>query len=107
MALARWQEGRYVADSARPVGVASSLLKGLRDQVSVNDCVLVGFDFPIGIPESYARSLETPSFLELLPLLGSGEWSEFFDVCRTKEEISVRRPFFPRGCVGVRREHLL
>ena len=38
------------------------------------------------------------SFPEALHEFGHGDWSEFYDVCTTPAQISVRRPFFPNSC---------
>ena len=44
--------------------------------------VLLGFDFPIGVPSSYGRQTGFRNFRQLLPALGEGVWSHFFDVAR-------------------------
>jgi mannose-6-phosphate isomerase-like protein (cupin superfamily) len=46
------------------------------------------------------------SFREVLPELGRGEWERFFDPAERPEEISVRRPFYPRRPGGSKHEHL-
>ncbi len=68
---------------------------------------LVGFDFPIGLPTAYARLARVRSFTELLPLLGTGAWSSFFEVARTTSEVSLHRPFYPHAPGGKKREHLV
>jgi hypothetical protein len=74
--------------------------------------VLAGFDFPIGLPESFGRRLGKRmgcgSFLEALPELGHGEWRDFFCVAEHPGDISIQRPFYPAGpAQGSRRRHLL
>lgn len=57
--------------------------------------VLMGFDFPIGVPAAYARQTGFASFRDALEAFGTGAWSRFFDVAGTIEEISIQRPFYP------------
>ena len=57
-------------------------------------------DAPIGLPAAYAARLATgaedfPAFLAQLP-----SDAAFFDVCDTIAEVSLARPFFPRGVQG-------
>jgi len=73
---------------------------------AAQDGVLVGFDFPIGLPLAYARKAKITSFLEALAGFGEGEWAAFYHVAETVDEISVRRPFYPARPGGTRREHL-
>jgi hypothetical protein len=68
--------------------------------------VVLGVDAPIGIPRAYAAAAGVERFLDWLPALGEGRWGAFFDVCDTKEEISLTRPFYPRTGGGTSREHL-
>jgi hypothetical protein len=58
--------------------------------------VLVGFDFPIGLPLAYAERVGADSFPDLLPQLGEGPWGGFYDTAERAEDISLRRPFYPR-----------
>jgi hypothetical protein len=68
--------------------------------------VFAGFDFPIGLPVAYADRAGVSSFRQLLPRLGVGEWDRFFDPAERPDEISLRRPFYPRRPGESRREHL-
>lgn len=65
--------------------------------------VLVGFDFPIGLPTAYAERAGIESFLEALKRFDEG----FYDVARTPAEVSLARPFYPDRPGGRRRQHLL
>ncbi len=70
--------------------------------------VLAGFDFPIGVPMAYAQRAAFPDFPAALAAFGHGEWAEFYHVAATPEEISIRRPFYPRRAIaGAKRNHLL
>jgi hypothetical protein len=70
--------------------------------------VLAGFDFPIGVPMAYAQRTAFPDFPAALAAFGHGEWAEFYHVAATPDEISIRRPFYPRRAIaGAKRSHLL
>jgi hypothetical protein len=58
-------------------------------------CILAGFDFPIGIPMCYAEQTHVTHFLQLLPMLGRGEWEQFYNPVSIPSEISLHRPFYP------------
>ena len=42
-----------------------------------------------------------------MSLLGTGEWSDFYEPAERADEISVRRPFYPRRHGGASQRHLL
>jgi hypothetical protein len=70
---------------------------------------MLGFDFPIGVPRAYAEMAGVEDFIELLRSCGRAPWREFFDVADSPDEVSLRRPFYPRtyGPKGAkRRSHL-
>ena len=62
---------------------------------------IVGFDFPIGIPARYATQAGISDFRAWLADVGHGEWRRFFDIAENREEISLKRPFYPAGTQGV------
>jgi hypothetical protein len=96
---------KYVLSPTANVGDGSSLLVRLRRQQDT--CVLVGFDFPIGLPAAYSRRIRLPSFEAGLRVFGGPGWEDFYAVADCQAEISVRRPFYPRASKrGVEREHL-
>jgi hypothetical protein len=57
--------------------------------------VLLGVDFPLGLPLAYAERFGVEDFTALLPQLGQGEWHDFYRVAERPEEISLHRPFYP------------
>ncbi len=71
--------------------------------------VLLGFDFPIGLPDHYGRKSGFRSFPEALHAFGHHEdWRHFFEIASTPDEISVYRPFYPRSSrKGSKRDHLV
>lgn len=96
----------YVLSAAEPVGAGDSLLSRLASRASGGN-VLVGFDFPIGVPLAYARRAGVESFVALLPALGAGRWSRFFEPAEGAAEISLARPFYPRRPGGTSRAQLV
>ena len=100
-------DGRYTAFTPELVGNPGSLIGQLRTEAGETGCALAGFDFPIGVPASYAERAGISSFRALLPNLGSGEKKDFYSVCDKPEQISVHRPFYPDGeYKGRRKEEL-
>jgi hypothetical protein len=107
MALARLEAaGRYTASAPLLVGDTSRLLEGLLEQAA-GGSVLVGFDFPIGIPLSYAQNIGASDFMQLLPCLGSQEWDSFFLPAAAPTEISLYRPFYPIRPGAAKQQQLL
>jgi len=99
------RRGSWQASRPEPVGDVPTLLSRLAAEAA-GGCVLVGFDFPIGLPAAYAERAGITSFREALPELGRGSWARFFEPAERPEEISLHRPFYPRRGGGTRHEHL-
>ena len=95
------------ADRRYVVGAPEIITPAALLEVAAEPSTLLGFDFPIGIPSAYATRAGVTSFADLLPTLGVGVWSTFFNVARTESEISLWRPFYPNGVGGTKREHLV
>ncbi len=102
-------EPRYVVDSLGHAGDGRSaeggLLNGLRADALPGQ-LMIGFDFPIGLPLAYAKAAGIASFPEFLAVVGAPPWDEFGVVARRPGEITLRRPFYPQAPGGARREHL-
>jgi hypothetical protein len=88
-------------------GEPRDLIPAIRSNLNSQECALVGFDFPIGVPACHARMAGIRDFKTLLLQLGAGSWSNFFDCARRSEEISLRRPFYPFKPGGTKQSHLL
>jgi hypothetical protein len=69
--------------------------------------VLVGFDFPIGLPQSYAERAGIDNFLTFLDEFRAGRWAEFDQVAEHPQQISLQRPFYPLRPGHARLIHLL
>jgi hypothetical protein len=86
----------YTAYAPELVGEPGTLVERLVAQAGQRGCVLLGFDFPIGLPVRYAERARIRDFLALLPKLGHSDWSEFYTVAERPDHISLRRPFYPQ-----------
>ncbi|MBP2547914.1 hypothetical protein J2858_000807 [Neorhizobium galegae] len=88
------------------VGDTATLIERLRARSNRDGALLLGFDFPIGLPEAYARAAGIGSFREALSLFGSGVWSDWYSVADHRNRISLHRPFYPARPGGTQRAHL-
>jgi hypothetical protein len=55
----------------------SSLFLQVKPHLHKFGCILIGFDFPIGIPSSYASNVGITDYLATLPEFGQNEWTQF------------------------------
>lgn len=99
--------GNYQVTPPEIVGELTDLLQEIKTLADEDNCVLIGFDFPIGLPLTYARKAGIEDFLSLLPELGNSEWGEFYTVAEIASEINLRRPFYPQRPGGTRQQQLL
>lgn len=99
--------GSYIIETPKPVGEPSTFLYRIKQRVNSKAAILIGFDFPIGIPLTYARNAGIKGFLSLLPQLGNDEWKDFYRVAETPEQIHIHRPFYPNKPGGKRIRELL
>ena len=90
-------DGAYTADVPTEVGLHGSPLRRLGVPEGIDGPVLLGFDFPIGLPAAYASRGGISSFQAGLAFFGTGDWARFYDVCMRPEEIPLFRPFYPHG----------
>jgi len=97
-------DGRYTAFAPKPVGNLGSLVGRLRTEAGKTGCAFAGFDFPIGVPEFYAKRAGISAFRTLLKRLGHRKWKDFYSVCDKPDQISVNRPFYPNGAYKGRRK---
>jgi hypothetical protein len=88
-----------------PVGDTNVFLAKL---ISGSRPTLVGFDFPIGLPQFYGEATGLSGFLSALETFGTAPWPRLYEVAGTPDEISIQRPFYPRQATkGVKRSNLL
>ncbi len=100
-------DGGYQAEAPEPVGDATTLVQRLREEAGPGAAILLGFDFPIGVPTAYADRAGIDQFVPFLLGLGDGEWAEFLEVAREAGQISTRRPFYPYAPGGKRQQDLV
>ena len=106
MCWARNTPTGVVVDAPVPVGDLGDFWTRVHSAAPYGYAV-VGFDFPIGVPNAYARRAGVTSFRDTLPDLGEGRWSDFYAVCEEPAEISLERPFYPFRPGGTKRSHLV
>lgn len=101
------QTGGYLILAPQKVINAPDLLSSLRRQAGLEAAILIGFDFPIGLPWNYARQIGSNRFLDVLPKLGGPDWPDFYLPASHAEQISIRRPFYPNKPGGTRQQQLV
>ncbi len=95
-------EGRYVAFAPEPVGPLDRLCSRLGQEAGSGH-VLLGFDFPIGLPRAYAELAGIANFTAALKQFDE----RFYTVAGREDEICLDRPFYPLRPSGCRRQQLL
>ena len=98
VACAEWSENWTVTHIA-PVGPTQKFVFDLLKAAKTHK-VLAGFDFPIGLPRSYGAKTGEDDFASFLAAIGTGRWSQFADISKTAEDVSIYRPFYPAGSLG-------
>ena len=105
MAVARGSDDALEVSRPCEVGPPATLLQRLAARG--DGPLVIGFDFPLGVPLAYAERAGVKSFRELLARAGKGELARFFEPAETPDEISIARPFYPRRPGGTRRRQLV
>jgi hypothetical protein len=100
-------DGSYSAHAPTSIENRGDLIPSIRKHIRNDECALVGFDFPIGIPAAYACLAGVTEFRTFLRNLGHGDWVDFYRVAVMPSEISLHRPFFPFSPGGKKQAHLL
>jgi hypothetical protein len=106
MAVGQLVDDTYELNVPEPVGKVTSLLSRLHQHTKRNGPIIVGFDFPIGVPSSYARHAGIDHFIDVLSQFGTGRWGSFYEIAGRPNEISVYRPFYPFRPGGASQGHL-
>lgn len=106
MAVAVNRAGRLELSAPEPVGDTSTLIERLQARALGQGPLLLGFDFPIGLPQAYARKTGLASFRGFLEVVGADPWADWFNVARSADDIALTRPFYPARPGGTRRSHL-
>jgi hypothetical protein len=108
MARGEWKTGAWHLEGPDPVP-EKGWLDSLREEADrLDGALVVGVDFPIGVPSAYAEKAGIVSFRDLLARIAEdGAWSEFHEVAEKEGQISCTRPFYPHRPGGSRLEHLV
>lgn len=99
-------DGSTQATASQEVLDARSLLNSRPAAYGAGRPALFGFDFPIGLPARYAEKAGIPAFRSFLSALARDGHTEFSNIARTPDEISIQRPFYPFKPGGTRQQHL-
>ena len=96
-------DGSYRASAPEPAGAGPDLVTRLLGEAR-GGTVLLGVDFPIGVPAAFAMRAGIGDFLAWLRRGPPDSW---YAAASTREEIATERPFYPRSRGGARRAHLV
>ena len=97
---------RWLVNELSNVSDPSNLFLYLKSHLLNPGCIMAGFDFPIGIPYSYADKAGITEFLTALTLFGHNEWDQFYIPAELPSQISIKRPFYPNIPGNSRRQYL-
>lgn len=106
MAVAVRKGQRWEMNPPEPVAETSDLIERLQLRSREAGALLIGFDFPIGLPEQYGELTGFSGFEQALREFGRGDWADWYSVAEDRSQISVRRPFYPMRPGGTQRAHL-
>lgn len=107
LAISIWEQSRYAAMPPLYVEKPRELLQTLRGIAGSNGSILLGFDFPIGLPKRYADKVGITNFPAALPLFGQGAWESFYQPAVAPGQINLHRPFYPAKPGGARQKYLV
>ena len=108
MTIATLNENTYVIDNPILVGNLNTFFNRMKNGIKENGRVLIGFDFPIGVPAAYAHQIPNFNFLHFLQnLQNAPNWGDFYNLCQNQNEICLERPFYPYRPGGTCQDHLI
>ena len=82
----------YLVSAPEPVGQPETLFSRLKNQIAADSSLLIGFDFPIGLPADYSRKTGLSDFRTALAQFGMGDWANFYEISDTPK---LCQPFSP------------
>lgn len=107
-ARAEHRDEHWLVEAPELVGDCQQMLAEAQRRVGDGKRVMLGFDFPIGVPAAYGARTGYDGFRAFLTKLHNGEWADFFKVAERASEICVKRPFYPLASKkGVTRAELV
>lgn len=89
------RQNQYEIFAPEQVGNTADLIRQLHDSVTPAAPILIGFDFPIGLPSEYADRTGLSSFRSALAMFGKGVWRSFYEVSPSP---TLQQPFYPPPC---------
>ncbi|MBB3133648.1 hypothetical protein FHS26_001361 [Rhizobium pisi] len=106
MCVAVRQATKWILSAPEPVGETNDLIPRLRSCAETDAALLMGFDFPIGLPAAYGKALGLANFRSALRAFGGERFARWFDVAEHRNDIAIDRPFYPMRPGGTQRRHL-
>jgi hypothetical protein len=100
------QYGIESVEAADPQAIARGDLRIGLGVPNDGSGVMLGFDFPLGLPRSYAERAHVSNFLDFINDLGEPPWEDMVRPAEVRSEIGVHRPFYPYRPGGTSRQHL-
>jgi hypothetical protein len=107
LSISVWEQGRYTAMPPLCVEEPRQLVQMLRGMAGPAGSILLGFDFPIGLPQRYAENVGIKNFPAALPLFGRGDRESFYQPAAVPGQINLCRPFYPAKPGGARQKFLV
>ncbi|MGZ2443820.1 hypothetical protein [Sinorhizobium medicae] len=106
MCVAERRGTGWIISAPEPVRGTADLIPRLRRRCETDGALVMGFDFPIGLPVAYGSASGLADFRAALRAFGSAPYAQWFDVAEHRDEISIHRPFYPMRPGGTQRQHL-
>ncbi|MGO7358893.1 DUF429 domain-containing protein [Rhizobium ruizarguesonis] len=106
MCVAVRQGTKWILSAPEPVGETNDLIPRLRSRAETDAALLMGFDFPIGLPAAYGKALGLADFRSALRAFGAGRFERWFHVAEHRNDIAIDRPFYPMRPGGTQRRYL-
>lgn len=80
----------------------------LRQRAGPDRTVFLGVDAAMGLPNAWGHRAGVSHFVDFLThTVHQPGWEEFWHPAETHDQISARRPFYPRRPGGTRQQHLI
>ncbi|MBS28851.1 MAG: hypothetical protein CL566_08025 [Alphaproteobacteria bacterium] len=102
----RLSSGDYAAMAPEPVSDLDDFFDRMTAASGSGETAFIGFDYPLGVPATYAEAAGIEHFPSALLRFGRGRWKDFYSPADTKQQISHRRPFYPNKAGGTRHRDL-
>jgi hypothetical protein len=88
-------DGAYLSIMPQKALPPDQFFNSILATIGKQGCALIGFDFPIGLPQFYAKKVGIEYFLPALLEFGTAAWPDFYRPAERPCEIDLQRPFYP------------